>query len=104
MEIEIPTDRGFIHIGGNEVSIVSVDEDPPKLRLASPSGLYLGCISFGRLRPDGRQEELVLISGKQDERTRNDPNNYSGEITISIRDGANPNADAGMNQVMERVG
>lgn len=83
--------------GLNEVSIVSTVEDPPKLRQAAPwPSLGLGCLTGNRLRPDGGQEEMVLIQFKQGERTRSDRNNLSGEITIHIRNGAVEDADKGM--------
>jgi hypothetical protein len=73
----------------NEVAIVSNVGDPPMLWLASRSGGSLGSITFGREREDGRLEALVLIQGKQDERTRDltGPAALCGEVTIHIRKG-----------------
>lgn len=84
--------------GLNEMSIVSTVEDPPKLRQAAPwPSLGLGCISFNRLGSDGkRQEEMILIQGKQDERYRGDKDNFTGEITIHIRNGRVEDADKAM--------
>lgn len=73
---------GRVEIEGNEVSILSTVEDPPAVRLAALSGGSLGKWSFNRLRPDGQQEELVLLQGKVDERT---PDTLSGELTLHIR-------------------
>lgn len=78
---------GYIEYEGNEVTVVSTIDDPPKIRVASPKfgrSVALGAVSFNRLREDGKQEEMVLIQGKQDERTRH-TNSYSGELTIHIR-------------------
>lgn len=87
----IPLDYGWIEYEGNEITIASTIEDPPKVRVASPLGLSLGCFTFSRLRPDGKQVEAVIFQGKQDERTRNlpldDPRRYAGEFTIHINDG-----------------
>jgi len=77
---------GYVEIDNNEVSVISTVADPPKLRMAASEGGSMGALSFGRLRPDGRQEEMVLIQGKQDERYRNNPDNYTGEVTIHVRD------------------
>mgnify|MGYP001602127755 CR=1 FL=1 len=91
---------GRIEFSKNEVSLISTVEDPPKVRLAAAAGLSLGAATFNRLRPDGVQEELILIQGKQDERTRGDPTNLAGEITIHINDGRGL-GDASMVKVME---
>lgn len=76
---------GFIELGNNEVHVVSTVEDPPAVYCASKAGISLGSMAFGRLRSDGRIETMVLLQGKQDERTRQDPHNYSGEVTLHIR-------------------
>jgi hypothetical protein len=74
----------------NEVAIVSNVGDPPMLWLASESGMSLGSVTFGRTRPDGKLEALVLFQGKQDERTRDltGPAALTGEFTLHIRNGA----------------
>ena len=80
------TDYGFLGFEGNELFVRSLNNDPPKVRLEAPAGsLHKGLVTFGTQRQDGRFEELVLFSGKQDERYRNDPYNFTGEITISLR-------------------
>jgi hypothetical protein len=73
----------------NEVAIVSTEGDPPMLWLASASGIALGSLTFGRLRADGKIEAMVLIQGKQDERTRHlsGPAALTGEVTVHIRKG-----------------
>lgn len=99
----IEMEWGYIDIGKNEVSIVSTVEDPPKVRCCSVAGLSLGALSFGRLRADGQQVEMVLIQGKQDERTRDlepgDPRTYAAEFTVHMNNGGE--ADANMVRVME---
>ena len=87
----------FDEDGSNELLIVSTVEDPPKLRLASPAGLSLGAISFNRLRPDGKQDEMILLQGKQDERTRalpsSDKRSLMAEFTIHMNRGGDQDAD-----------
>lgn len=85
--IEMPW--GYVEFGGptglNEVNIVSTVEDPPSINLASQAGISLGTVRFGRVRPDGIVDTFVLIQGKQDERTRHDPTNRTGEFTVHLR-------------------
>lgn len=99
----INLDWGYIEFSNNEVSVVSTVDDPPKIRCASALGLSLGALSFGRLRSDGRINEMVLVQGKQDERTRHlDPSNpltLAAEITIHINNGGDQ--DANMVRVLE---
>ena len=81
--MEIPMPWGHIEVDTNEVSIICTEQaDPPALRLAVAAGGSLGKLSFNRLRPDGRQEETVLLQGKIDERA---PASLSGELTLHIR-------------------
>lgn len=91
---------GYIEFGKNEFLIVSTVTDPPKVRQAAISGISLGAMSWGRLRSDGKVDEMILIQGKQDERTRSDPNSRAGEFTIHINDGLGTNGD-GMIPVVE---
>lgn len=86
---------GYIEIDTNEIRVVSTVEDPPKVRLGSVAGGSLGGVSFDRIRPDGRSVELVLVQGKQDERTRGQslPAAYAGEITVHINRGGEDDAD-----------
>ncbi|MPZ20118.1 MAG: hypothetical protein GEV06_19705 [Luteitalea sp.] len=95
----IPLAWGYVEITNNEVSIISTVDDPPKVRMASIAGGSLGALSFGRLRPDGVQEEMVLIQGKQDERARCNPRDLSGEVTVHIRNGNDPDSDRAMTKV-----
>lgn len=96
----ISLDWGYIHFGNNEMTIVSTVVDPPKFKLYSSAGISLGAWAFGRMRPDGVFEEMVLLQGKQDERTRANPQDYSGELTVHIRNGSIP-GDAGFIKVLE---
>lgn len=91
---------GYVEYRSNEIYIVSTISDPPKVRQASIEGISLGAMSWGRLRPDGEIDEMVLIQGKQDERTRQDPNSRAGEFTIHVNDGQGTNGD-GMVPVVE---
>lgn len=74
---------GYVEFGFNELTIVSTVPDPPKVRQASPTG-SLGAYSFNLLRPDGSQQELVLIQGKKDERTRGRNDVNYGELSVHI--------------------
>lgn len=102
--IEMPW--GYVDIGSesgkNEMLIVSTVGDPPKIKFASPEGISLGAFSFGRLRTDGSHiiDEMVLFQGKQDERTRDDPNNQAAEFTLHLNDGSNT-GDAAMVPVIQ---
>lgn len=95
MRVDLPWGR--VVFSNNEVSIVSTVSDPPKLRLSSVDGG--GAISFGWLRPDGAEEELVLIQGKRDERTRGEsPLPLVGEMTIHVQ--SRVPGDAGMRKIV----
>jgi hypothetical protein len=89
----------------NELAIVSEVEDPPMMWFASKHGGSLGSLTFGRQRPDGRLEAMILIQGKQDERTKGASGNASltGELTVHIRNGAAApgNDDAQFIKVLE---
>ncbi len=87
---------GYVELSNNEVSIVSTVPDPPKVRMAAPEGISLGAMSWGRLRADGHTiDEMVLVQGKQDERTRalGRPYNLAGEFTIHLNDGGDQDAN-----------
>ena len=74
---------GHLEYGGNELTVASTIDDPPKVRLAGISGG--GGFTISRIRPDGVQEEEVLLLGGQDERYRDQPWNYTGELNVFIR-------------------
>lgn len=89
---------GYIELTNNEVNIISMVGDPPKVRMAAPVGISLGALSWGRLREDGRTiDEMVLVQGKQDERTRAAgvpyPYNLAGEFTIHLNNGGNQDSN-----------
>ena len=56
-----PMPWGRIEVSTNEISIISTVDDPPKIRLASPNKT-VGAMSFNKLRADGKQQELALLS------------------------------------------
>jgi len=87
VRFEWPLAYGFMEAEGNELHVCSSVADPAQLFLASLLGLHLGGVTFGRLRVDRKIDGLVGIFGKQDERTRDNPDSRAGELTISIRDG-----------------
>lgn len=84
---------GYVDFGNNEMEIVSTVDDPPKLRLVSPAGG--GAVSWSKLRADGGEDEIAMILGQQDERTKGDPTDTSGELRFYVQDGNRP-GDAGM--------
>lgn len=92
---------GWAEFTNNELLLVSTVPDPPKVYMGAQGGGSMGALSFGRLRSDGRLEEMVLLQGKQDERYRG-TDRLTGELTIHVRD-HNPalNDDAQMKLVME---
>lgn len=75
----------------NEVALVSTIGDPSMLWIASASGLSLGALTFGRARTDGSGhiDAMVMIQGKQDERTRHLSGTSAlvGEVTVHVRKG-----------------
>jgi len=80
--IELPW--GYIEYSNNEVVLVSTIDDPPKWRLASTTG-SLGAVSWSILNPDGSLNELVLLQGKKDERTRHRSDVNYGEMTLHLK-------------------
>lgn len=80
------TSIGDLHFVGNELIVRSKIADPSKVRLqAPPTSLVKGTISFDTLRSDGRAEEIAFILGKQDERYRANPSDYTGQIDFGVR-------------------
>lgn len=80
------TSYGDLYFVGNELLVRSKNADPPKVRLQAPAAsLSKGTISFDTRRPDGRYEEIAFILGKQDERYRANPYNYTGQIDFNVR-------------------
>lgn len=75
---------GYIELTNNEVTVASLFDDPPALRLHSKSD-SLGKVSFAKIRPDGSADEHVLVQGKKDERTRGRDDVPYGELTVHIK-------------------
>jgi hypothetical protein len=69
---------GKMLFSGNELTLIGFG-DPPKVRLTGDSG---GAVSFNKLRPDGGQEEVFLITGGLDEQ---DANSLGGQLKIFVR-------------------
>ena len=103
----IETDWGYVSFDTNELSVISIKPDPPKVRMASPAnedgGLSLGAFSWNVLRSDGRQIETVLFQGKRDERFRHlpitNPRALASEFTIHMNNGGDQ--DANMVRILE---
>lgn len=76
---------GYIELHGNEVVVGSTIDDPPKWRLETQMGVHsgAGCLTFGKRRPDGGREEMVLICAGKDERAGS--HELTGELVFSIR-------------------
>lgn len=78
--------NGELHFLSNELFVRSLIDDPPKVRLEAPPGsLSKGLVTWATRRPDGQFEELALLQGKQDERVREDPLNFTGEVDVFVR-------------------
>ncbi len=79
--LDIRSEYGFLHFSGNELTVGSTIDDPPKVRLASPSGA-LGAVTFSRLRADGVQEEIVMLLAKEAEDA---PGSLGGQFEVWVR-------------------
>jgi len=84
-QIELPFGR--ILFAGNEVTLESTIDDPPKWRLACAQGLTLGGFSASRMRPDGVQDEMGVLLFKVDERYRGDPDTRACELVVLLHNG-----------------
>lgn len=96
--IRIERPWGAIVITNNEVTIESVVDDPPGLRLHSKSD-SLGKVSFAKIRADGSADEYALVQGKKDERTRGRDDLSCGELTVHIKGPERATGDDGMRPV-----
>ena len=77
---------GRVEHEGNELLVISDNSDPPKVRCRAPAASGVkGTYSFDTQRPDGRYEEIGWVMGKQDERYRSDPYDYTGQIDLNVR-------------------
>ena len=64
----IDTPIGYLDFDGNELTVGSKIDDPPKIRMTNPApGGSYGCISGNRTRADGSQLEKVLLILKPDD-------------------------------------
>ena len=62
--LDITTDRGRDVFRGNEQTLASLGDDPPKLRLAAPVGTY-GCVSYNQshiLDPLDHHEKAMICA------------------------------------------
>jgi hypothetical protein len=93
-------DGYFKSTGQNEVTLVSVVDDPPKFRLGKLInelwGRALGCLSFNNVRADGSEDELVLVQAKETEVYNNGPKNGGGEIWIGFKEPNSGSTDDAM--------
>src|SRR3990167_19738 len=86
-------DWGWIEYGKDEVTVASTIENPtdtPKFRLASISGS--GAVSFNKLRPDGKQDELALLKCGME--------TFGPMVVLFVNDGRG-SADSNMKRILE---
>jgi hypothetical protein len=75
------TDNGRLDLVSNELLLSAVDVDPPKMRLhARTEQLVKGAYTWATQRQDGKYEEVAMLIGKQDERVRENPYDFTGAI------------------------
>jgi hypothetical protein len=80
------TDNGRLDLVSNELLLTAVDVDPPKMRLhARTEQLVKGAYTWATQRQDGKYEEVAMLIGKQDERVRENPYDFTGAIEFFIR-------------------
>lgn len=82
----------------NEVALEDLPNDsgdPPKWRFAARMGKALGCLSWNRLRPDDRHNEVALGIGKAV-----GANDTGGMLDWFVQD-PNVSGDMGMKRIME---
>ena len=77
---------GRVEHEGNELLVISDNSDPPKVRCRAPAASGVkGTYSFDTQRQDGRYEEIGWVMGKQDERSRDNPYDFTGQVDINVR-------------------
>lgn len=92
------SDIGYLDFDGNELTIGSKVDDPPKLRMTSPTpGGSYGCISGNRTRADGAQLEKVLLILKPDDASIGQP--HEGGAYDFFAQEAGTEDDQGMKRV-----
>jgi hypothetical protein len=96
MDILSENDRGYLGFDGNELVVGSKIDDPPKVRLTSPTtehGGGGGVLSANISRHagvvcDGHQQiEIGFIRFEQSEAVRGDPSNPRGEYNLLLNVG-----------------
>src|SRR5262245_59539639 len=103
MKMKESNDRGYLEFQGNELHTVSIIDDKPKNRLASPTfsdSSGGGAISYNVL-DEGTEREIVLIKGEQSDKVRGQLKNFEGMIQVLIRDGSIEDPDAAMQHVLD---
>ena len=90
-------ERGYLLMDGNELTVGSKIDDPPKVRLTSPlteHGGGGGCISYNASRTEGRvclgqdQLEMALDRVEQAEDVRGQVGNLKAERNFLLNDGS----------------
>lgn len=104
-------DRGFLAMEGNELTVGSKIDDPPKLRLTSPTyshGAGGGCVSYNRSTRAGAvcfgndQQEMALDRVEQASDVRGNPSNLKAERNFLLNDGSS-GADSAMQKPLAFV-
>lgn len=89
-------DRGYVIAEGNELTVGSKIDDPPKVRVTSittSQGMGGGVISFNRSRHAGvcygdQQDEMSMIRVAQADDVRGDVSSVKAEISFQLNDGS----------------
>jgi len=93
-------ERGYVVVEGNELTVGSKIDDPPKVRLTSPTyshGGGGGAVSFNS-SPESisfgdRQTEMAMIRVEQAEDVRGQVANPKAEINFLLNDGGTTDAN-----------
>lgn len=102
-QILFEDERGYLLMDGNELTIGSKIDDPPKIRLTSPGtehGGAGGVVSFNLSRNTGticdghQQTEMAMIRVEQASDVRGQASNPKAEINFLLNDGGT--ADSNM--------
>lgn len=95
IQVLFEDERGYLVMEGNELTIGSKIDDPPKVRLTSPiysTGGGGGCLSFntsaeGQVATLSSQTEMGLIRVEQAADVRGDTSNPKAELNFLVNDG-----------------
>lgn len=103
------SDIGYVIFEGNELTIGSKVDDPPKVRFTAPidhrKGGGGGALSFNHSRhygvicPGSDQGEMGLLRVEQAFDVRGTPSNLKGEMSIQLSDGGDQ--DSAMGKVLD---